>query len=74
MLTARRMPRGRRPRPGCACAHVHRRVGVAATVAGEVLSPTLEVCEALLAGEAVPVDALDPEALARFRPGTGTAA
>jgi hypothetical protein len=33
-----------------------------------VLSPSLEACEALLPGEDVPLDALDPEALARFRP------
>lgn len=33
-----------------------------------VLAPTLEVCEALLAGESVPVDRLDSHALARFRP------
>ena len=33
-----------------------------------VVSPTPEVAEALLLGEAVPVDALDREALARFLP------
>jgi hypothetical protein len=31
-----------------------------------VLSPTLQVCEALLRGEAVPIDALDPEWVWRF--------
>jgi hypothetical protein len=31
-----------------------------------VLSPTIEVCEALLRGEAVPVDRLDPAWALRF--------
>ena len=39
-----------------------------------VLSPSIEVCEAPLRGEARPIDALDPEALARFRPEAVTAA
>jgi hypothetical protein len=32
-----------------------------------MLSPDLETCEALLRGEDVPADRLDPEWLARFR-------
>jgi hypothetical protein len=31
-----------------------------------VLSPSLEVCEALVAGESVPLDRLDPEWSRRF--------
>jgi len=31
-----------------------------------MLSPTLEVCEALLRGESVPLERLDPEWVARF--------
>jgi hypothetical protein len=31
-----------------------------------MLAPTLEICEALLCGEAVPVERLDPEWVKRF--------
>lgn len=39
------------------------------------LAPTLEICEALMRGDAVPIDQLDPEAVKRYglkrRPATG---
>lgn len=31
-----------------------------------MLAPTIEICEAMLRGEAVPVDRLDPEWVRRF--------
>jgi hypothetical protein len=38
-----------------------------------MLAPTLEICQALLRGESVPIDQLRPEWVARFglRPGVG---